>query len=123
MSHFATVRTQIRDLGLLDEAAMELGLVVSSRREVRGWAGQLHQADRVYEVPGHRYDVGVVRQDDGTYALVADWWGVEQKAPGLQGRLLQEYAVKAVLRQAKLLGQRAVVRRESGGVVQIKISV
>lgn len=123
MSHFTTVKTQVKDLDLLDAVARELGLVPGSRKEVRGWRGATAHADRVYEIPGHPYDVGVVRQEDGTYALVADWWGVEQKLPGLQGKLLQEYAVKAVLRQAKLLGQRATVSRDTGGVVRIKISV
>jgi hypothetical protein len=43
--------------------------------EVRGWRGAKTSAEIAIDMG--KYDIGVVKQEDGTYALEADWWGVE----------------------------------------------
>jgi glycine/D-amino acid oxidase-like deaminating enzyme len=43
--------------------------------EVRGWKGQKLSAE--ISIDMGKYDVGVVKQADGTFELVADWWGIE----------------------------------------------
>jgi hypothetical protein len=42
---------------------------------VRGWRGQ--ELGGKLSINMGKYDVGVVQNADGTFDLVADWWGVE----------------------------------------------
>jgi hypothetical protein len=55
-----------------------------------------------------KYDIGVVKQEDGTYALEADWWGVETTR-GIK----EEEVVKEV--NAKYAYQRVVAAVEEQG--------
>ena len=42
---------------------------------VRGWRGPTSLAE--ISINMGSYDIGVVKNEDGIYGLVADWWGVE----------------------------------------------
>jgi hypothetical protein len=78
MSHFTTVATRINDLVCLKRALDKLKLKYTQAEEgvqVRGWRGQTHLAEIAIDMG--KYDIGVVKNEDGTYGLVADWWGVE----------------------------------------------
>ena len=54
------------------------------------------------------YDIGVVKQQDGTLDLVADWWGVETtkgvSEEELKTRLKQRYAYHNVLMACEAKG-------------------
>jgi hypothetical protein len=80
MSHFTKCDLKITNLEALKralaakdykftEAANEQGV------EVRGYKGQKLNAELSIDMG--KYDIGVVKQQDGTYEIVADWWGVE----------------------------------------------
>src|SRR5436189_6258480 len=80
MSHFTTVATKISNLVALKRALEKLKWKYAEdteeqRVEVRGWKGQKINAD--LSINMGKYDIGVVKQEDGTYTLVADWWGIE----------------------------------------------
>lgn len=109
MSHFTYVKVDVKDINVFDAVAKSLGLTRVERKEVRGYAGQKEKADYVWEV-NKNYDIGLRKKDEG-YELVADWWGCGFTHPDLQRKLLQGYAEKVLLRQAKLLGH-ILVRRE-----------
>jgi hypothetical protein len=106
------VKTRIKDLTLLNAAAKALGLKPVDRKSVRGWKGQQTVADVVWKATS-KYDIGAVRKADGTYELIADWWGVRLELPGMPDKLIQEYSVQSVVRQAKLLGHQVMVNREA----------
>lgn len=121
MSHFTTVKTQIKDLTLLDAAARALGLQKVDRTVVNGFVGQKTDADHVWQV-SKGYDVGAIKASDGTYSLIADWWGTDRTIPGLDNKLKQQYGIQAALRRAKLLGHQLLERDvKADGTVELRI--
>jgi len=109
MSHFTKVATKINDLVALKKALDQLGWKYRASEqgvEVRGWKGQTTKADIAIDMG--KYDVGVVKQEDGTYSLEADWWGVET-TKGLK----EEEVLKEV--NAKYAYQRVVAAVEEQG--------
>ena len=131
MSHFTTVETKINDLVCLKAALDDLGLTYDEATEqslvkIRGWRGAQQEAELSIHVTG-QYDVGVRQNADGTYALVADWWGIEeetqQKQEQLQQRIVQRYAFHKAKVEAEKQGftidEEAV---EQDGTIKMTIS-
>ena len=109
MSHFTKVATKINDLTALKKALDQLGWKYRHAEagvEVRGYQGQTMSAEIAIDMG--KYDVGVVKQADGTYSLEADWWGVETTR-GLK----EDEVVKEV--NAKYAYQRVVAAVEEQG--------
>src|SRR5688572_23420973 len=78
MSHFTKVATKINDLVALKRALDQLGWKYThdpAGVTVRGYQGATMKAEICIDMG--KYDVGVVKQEDGTYSLEADWWGIE----------------------------------------------
>lgn len=120
MSHFTTVKTQIKELSLLEAATKALGLQKVERKLVNGYVGQKTDAEHVWQVSSS-YDLGAIKNASGNYDLVADWWGTDHTIHRLDKKVIQEYSVQAILRRAKLLGQSAVRETQSDGSVKVKI--
>lgn len=78
MSHFSQVQTVIRDRALLEESLRQLQFEFQSAGEItiRGYQGNTECAQVVVDT-GCRYDIGFQRQEDGSFAVSADWWGIE----------------------------------------------
>jgi len=123
MSHLTAVKTQIKDLDALRAAVERLGCTLTEGGEITGYYGPMGRADYLIRIPGTRYNVGVVRQSDGTYALHADFWdGSVRRALGPQfGRLLQEYAVEVVERKARAQRKFVQTTRLPDGRIRIRI--
>jgi len=80
MSHFTKCDLKITNLAALKRALDDLQLsyrVAEGEQgvEVRGYKGQKLSAE--ISVDMGKYDIGVVKAADGTYEIVADWWGIE----------------------------------------------
>lgn len=73
MSHFTTIKTEIRDIEALGCAVTELGLSLKANAEARGYANDRLKADYVIRLKGP-YDVAVTRQPNGAHELTCDWW-------------------------------------------------
>ena len=73
MSHFTTIKTQIKDLDALRSASTELGLTLLQNTEARGYAGNSLKGDYVLRLKGP-YDIALNRQPDSSYGLTADLW-------------------------------------------------
>ena len=101
MSHFTSVKTQIKNVSLLDKTMEALGLQKVERKTVNGYRGQRTSADHVWQVSS-KYDVGAVKNVDGTYDLVADWWGTGYD---LERKILQGYSMQEIIRTAKIMGR------------------
>jgi len=71
MSHLTTVKTEIRSVEALREACTALGLTLQEGGRVRFYEGESDPVDFYVQLPG-RYDLGFMRQADGTYGFVAD---------------------------------------------------
>lgn len=125
MSHFTRVKTQITDVGMLTRALTDLKYPFAENTLVRGYQGKNEQADVVVK-PGGAYDIGFVKAADGSYHIVADWWGVEKEAK-LRERsflepVMQRYAYHKVVDEVAKQGFQVV--QESVGVDQtVKLTV
>ena len=80
MSHFTKCALKMTNLAAIRQALADLKLRVNEAEAgqtvmVRGYRGDKLQA--AMSVDMGRYDIGVVDNQDGTYDIVADWWGVE----------------------------------------------
>ena len=102
MSHFTTVATRINDLVCLKRALDKLKMRYTHDEagvQVMGWRGQTSKAE--LSIHMGRYDIGVVKNEDGTYGLEADWWGIETTVGKTEqefvDELNREYAYQKVL--------------------------
>jgi len=111
MSHFTTVATKINDLVALTRALDKLKLKYTQAEEgvvVKGWRGQTSLAE--ISIHMGRYDIGVVKNEDGTYGLQADWWGIEttvgKTEEEMVSELNREYAYQKVVIACESQGYR-----------------
>ena len=109
MSHFTKVATKINDLVSLKKALDQLGWKYQSNEEgvvVRGYKGQTLNAEMSIDMG--KYDIGVVKNEAGSYELIADWWGIETTRG-----VTEEEAVKEL--NAKYAYQRVLVALQDQG--------
>jgi hypothetical protein len=80
MSHFTKCALKMTNLAAIKKALADLKLNFTEAEQgqfatVRGYRGDTLKA--AISVDMGRYDVGVVDNENGTYDITADWWGVE----------------------------------------------
>jgi hypothetical protein len=128
MSHFSRIRTTFRHREALIQCMQDLGYTVETDTTIKGYHG-LHNVDIAVKQAGG-YGLGFVKNPDGTYDLVADWYGVagrgEKKiAEELKRQseaIQKEYAKKMVLDQAVADGFELVSEtEEQDGTVRIVV--
>ena len=90
MSHFTTVRVEIKNGDILHQTLQELGYTVELQTVVRGYNGNIVQADYVVR-QANGYDLGF-RQAGTEYELVADFWGAKVDPQTFIQALMQPYA-------------------------------
>ena len=100
MSHFSTVKTELRQLGPLMTALQDLGYSPEQgERQVRGYRGQTVQAD-ISVVVQEGGDIGFRwNAQSGVYELVTDLdlWKQQIPVERFLTRLTQRYALNTVL--------------------------
>lgn len=103
MSHFSSVKTQLRDLVLLERALRDLGYQPSTGTvAARGWNGRTMPVDLV--VPMYNgYDLGFKQVGD-ELEVVVDEWGFREDLTELLGRVKQRYAYQLCVAQAEAQG-------------------
>ena len=123
MSHFTTIKTQIRDTEALRAACSELGLDLIPNAEARGYYTQTTKGEYVIRLKGP-YDVAVNRQADGTYGLTTDWYNnhVEAEVGSNYGKLIQLYGVHKATAEARKKGW-TVQRKKVGDKIKLTIGV
>ncbi|MBI5658431.1 MAG: DUF1257 domain-containing protein [Nitrosomonadales bacterium] len=115
MSHFSQVQTVIRDQALLEESLRQLqfDFLSSENATIHGYQNNT-ESGVVVVGTGSRYDIGFQRQGDGSFAVCADWWGIEFNTPIRQETFLQAlnrtYAHLMVKRQ--VLEQGLIIEQE-----------
>jgi hypothetical protein len=118
MSHYSRVKTQFRHREALIACLKNLGYTVETDTVIQGHHGE-HTVDiAVRKAKG--YGVGFVKGPDGTYDMVADWWGVAgtderkitQELQAQAGTIQKEYAKRMVIEQAAIDGFEVVSQTE-----------
>ena len=122
MSHWTTIETQIREIDALRAACAELNLTLLEKAEARGYGDNRHRGHYVIRLKGP-YDIALVRQPDGQFALTADLWDghVEQEVGAKYGRLLQLYAVHKATSEARKRGLSVQRKRLQNGAIKLSI--
>ena len=95
MSHFTTIKVEIKTGSYLHQALQQLGFMVQTNTQVRGYLGSSTMADYVV-VQDHGYDLGF-RRTGGNYELVADFWGAMVDPQDFIKLVTQKYAQIALL--------------------------
>ena len=122
MSHFATIKTQIKDIDALQCACRELGVELLAKTQARGYGGNLRRGDYVIRLKGP-FDIAVNHQKDGTFGLTTDWWAghVEKEVGANYGRLLQLYGVNKASREARRKGYTVARSTLKDGSIKLAI--
>jgi len=123
MSHFTTIKTQIKDIDALRSAVQEMGLSLLQKTTARGYYQNNIKGDYVIQLKGP-YDIAVNKQKSGTFDLTCDWWGghVENEVGKNYGKLLQLYGVHKAIREAKRKGHLVQRRQQENGSIKLIIA-
>ena len=98
MSHFTKCALKMTNLAAIKKALEDMQLKFTEAEQgqsvnVRGYRGDKLQG--VMAIDMGRYDIGGVDNQDGTYGVTADWWGVETtkgvSEEEFQNQLAQKY--------------------------------
>ena len=134
MSHFSTIKTEIKNKDHLVSALKQMGYSVKTGNyQCRGYRGNTESVEILIENAGSGYDMGF-RNNDGNYELVADWYGIDgvnsdqlvkniqSEITKIENKIKQEYAYNTV--KEKLLDQGFEIDEElrEGGEIRIKLS-
>ncbi len=126
MSHFSRITTKIRDRTILVQCLQKMGHMVNESGNIQGYHGR-EQVD-LWIQTRRGYGIGFRKNEQGTFEIVADWWGVrgadkDNFIEDLQNRvneIQREYALKMVMEQSELQGYALVEQEEeSDGTIRI----
>src|SRR6267154_1549662 len=120
MSHFTTIKTQIKDIEALRSACNELGLALLQNTEARGYYENKSKGDYVIQLKGP-YDIALQKQPDGSFGLTSDLWQghVEKEVGQGYGKLLQLYGVHKASIEARKRGLSVLRRQQNNGSIKL----
>jgi hypothetical protein len=102
MSHFTTIKVQIKNGDVLHQILQELGYQVDLNSQVRGFMGDKTNAEYVIK-QANGYDLGF-RQQGEIYELVADFWGAKINQQDFINKISQKYAHKTLMKTIQTEG-------------------
>jgi hypothetical protein len=120
MSHFTTIKTQIKDIAALRSACAELGLTVKQNAQARGYYENKTKGDYVIQLKGP-YDIALNQQPDGSFGITADLWQghVEKEVGQGYGKLLQLYGIHKATIEARKKGLSVLRRPQQNGAIKL----
>lgn len=95
MSHFTTIKVQIKHGEILRQCLLDLGYRVEEKTTVRGYQKQTTPADYVIR-QNNGYDLGF-RRNGESYELIADFWGARINQQQFINSITQKYAYKTLM--------------------------
>ncbi len=97
MSHFTTIKVQIKQGDVLESVLQELNYEVEVNAMVRGYRGDKTLAEYVIR-RSNGYDIGFRKKDgDEHYEIVADFWEARINQKQFVNQIQQKYAHKMLL--------------------------
>jgi len=120
MSHFTTIKTQIKDLEAFKSACTEMGLPVLEKAQAQGFYDNRLRAEYVIQLKGP-YDIAIHKQPDGSFGFTADLYDghVEKEVGQNYGKLLQLYAVHKAMKKARKKGHLVTRQQKSDGAIKL----
>lgn len=121
MSHFTQIKTELRNLTMVEAALRRQGIEFELGGTVEDYYHNLRQVDIVAHIPGQR-PVGFVQNaENGLVELVGDWWGAktsqEDVLAGLKGSYAREQVMESLERQGVDLSKVKEIEEADGSVV------
>jgi len=109
MSHFTKVVTKIFDKEILISTLKQLKYsVFEGKLKLTGYEGQKRNIDILVKLKGS-YDIGFARNNDGSFSIIADWWGVTKvKKEEFTRMVNQNYSLNMIRREMKKKGYKIV---------------
>ena len=95
MSHFTTIKIQIKNGEILQEVLQELDYQIECNTTVRGYRGNTTQAEYVIR-QNNGYDLGFRRSGE-IYEIVSDFWGAKINQREFVNSISQKYAHKTLM--------------------------
>lgn len=102
MSHFTTIKIQIKNGEVLKEILQELGYQVKCNTTVRGYQGNTTQAEYVIRQK-NGYDLGF-RRNGEVYEIVSDFWGAKINQKEFVNSISQKYAHRTLMNSVQEQG-------------------
>ncbi|MEB3167872.1 MAG: DUF1257 domain-containing protein [Cyanobium sp.] len=126
MSHFSTIKTELRDRAALEAALRDLGHAPGAGpRPVRGYRGQTVDADLAVS-QANGADIGFRwNSQNGCYELVTDLelWSQPVPVERFLARLNQRYALQAILAASQEEGFQVSEHNEQlDGTIELVVS-
>ena len=116
MSHIIKVATNIKNVEYFKKALKELtDFDVRENDYYKGYSMSQEKADFVFKLKGCPYEIGLIKNYDGTYRLAYDpWQGHVEKIIGAGGsKLKQGYAYQNLVSEIKKKGLNCrIVRKQ-----------
>ncbi len=95
MSHFTTIKIQIKNSDILFQVLQELNYQVECNTTVRGYRGNTTQSEYVIR-QSNGYDLGF-RRNGENYEIIADFWGAKIDRQEFVNSITQKYAHKTLM--------------------------
>ena len=110
MSHFTKIKTKIYEIEILKSALNNLGYKFSENvSSLKDYQGRTTNIDLLINL-NSSYDIGFHRTIDGSYEIVADWYGVKVVTKeSFISNLMQTYSLELIEQEMKKKGYNIVV--------------
>jgi Protein of unknown function (DUF1257) len=102
MSHFTSIKVQIKNGEILYQVLEKLGYQVARNTKVRGYQGDTTEAEYVIR-QDNGYDLGF-RLNGETYEIVADFWGAAIDEREFVNTINQKYAHQTLMHSVEEQG-------------------
>jgi len=97
MSHFTSIKTELRNLNMIQAALRRLGYDFEVGGSIKNYFRRAREVDLVVHIPGQR-PVGFCRNPTtGIIELVGDWYGSSMKEEEFISAVKSKYAREQVL--------------------------
>lgn len=129
MSHYTTVKTEIKDLTALKLAMKDLNYDLevdeSGSLTCQGYYENQNRKCHARAVFPTRYGrqqhIGFVKQEDGSYEIVADWYGSGVDNKTFTNKLNQKYGYHKVRIEARRKGWGIREKTLTDGTIQLRL--
>lgn len=124
ISHLTRLKMKIKDHEMLIRCFKEMGYQVREGGVINGFLDD-HSVDIAVTISSG-YDIGFVRDTDGTYNIVTDWWPdksayedsfsnqlAENFFKKLEQKVRQSYALNKTLEQLKYQGYNVIKKEQA----------
>lgn len=101
MSHFTTIKTQVKDLDLMKKVLDELKYDYEFNCMIRNYYDNQTKVNLAINI-GSEYAVGLKKNQDDIYEAIADWGMILNKQPWQ--KIMQNYSLEVVKQQAIAMG-------------------